>query len=147
MKGAILGASGLALIGAAAFAWHAGLLDRTAAAPEPAQAVAAKAPDRVIGVEELMHDVDRFTGTLRVAGVVAAARADTGAVALIDAAEFRKCGTTTCAELTLPVRWRGPMPALRDAVEVVGEVKSEGGKLVFVADQLRAVDAKGASVP
>ena len=50
--------------------------------------------------------------------------------------EFKKCKTTTCPKLRLPVRWAGAMPEVEDAVQVQGQVEESDGKLVFLAQSL-----------
>ena len=89
-----------------------------------------------IGVEQLMKNVDKYHGPVRVTGVVAVASQQDQKIALIDAEEFRRCGDTHCAELVLPVRWSGTMPKVKDSVLVDGEVKDEAGKMVFVASSV-----------
>ena len=102
---------------------------------------------QVVGVEEFVKNVDGPGGPFRVEGVVSAVSPDEGMIALIDTSEFDKCGVTTCAPLTLPVRWKGRTPSIRDIVELVGRVEeSEGGKLVFVGEKLHKLNPdKGAS--
>lgn len=94
-----------------------------------------------VGVDSFMRNVDRYRRQpLRVEGVVSAASQEEGSLALIDRAEFERCGLG-CAELTLPIRWSGPMPAIQDTVRVQGEVQKDGGKLVFVAGSVEVVGA------
>ena len=97
-----------------------------------------RAEDRrpVVGVETLMKNVDEHPGVLRVEGVVSAVSAERQSLTLIDTRELEECGVTTCAEFKLPVRWKGPMPAVRDVVRVEGEVQERDGKRVFVATGL-----------
>ncbi len=91
-----------------------------------------------IGVEEFAKTVDGPGGPYLLEGVVSAVSAKKQMIALIDTSEFEKCGVTTCAPITVPVRWDGAMPAVRDIVELDGSVEErEGGKLVFVCKELR----------
>ena len=86
-----------------------------------------------VGVDDLMRNPHRCgKGLIRVEGVVSHVVPGDRRVTLIDRREFEKCGLG-CAELTLPVRWSGPMPAVRDLVCMEGEVQDEGGKLIFIA--------------
>ena len=94
----------------------------------------------VIGVEALMHDVDRYRGTLQVEGAVSAASAETQTLALIDTKELERCGVTTCAPLSLPVRWTGTLPAVGQLVRIEGSVSESDGKLVFIAQTLDPVE-------
>ena len=94
----------------------------------------------VVGVEALMHDVDRYRGTLQVEGAVSAASAETQTLALIDTKELEQCGVTTCAPLSLPVRWTGTLPAVGQLVRIEGSVSESDGKLVFIAQTLDPVE-------
>lgn len=99
----------------------------------------SSASKAVLGVETLMRAPDRYPGRVRVEGVVSAVAAKQQTLALIDTREFQQCGTVDCAELALPVRWTGPMPAVRQTIRVEGQVQEAGGKLVFVARRLEKV--------
>ncbi len=99
----------------------------------------AAAPPKILGVDEFMKNVDRYQGRVNLEGVVSAVAPEQQALSLIDAKEFQACGVTTCAQLTLPVQWRGPMPAVRDLVRLEGQAQEVKGKLMFVADKLEKV--------
>jgi hypothetical protein len=92
--------------------------------------------ERVLGVEELMKDVDEFRGTVNIEGVVSQASDDDDTISLIDLRELAQCGVTTCAEYTLPVKWNGRMPAIKDVVKMKGEIKEKDGKLLFFATSI-----------
>lgn len=92
-----------------------------------------------LGVDEFMKNVDRYRDKVSLEGVVSAIVPEQQAVFLIDAKEFQACGVTTCAQLTLPVQWRGPMPAVCDLVRVEGQAQEVKGKLMFMADKLEKV--------
>jgi len=102
--------------------------------------VAAHGVIPVVGVEQLMRDVDQYRGTLQVQGAVSAASAETQTLALIDTKELEQCGVTTCAPLSLPVRWTGTLPAVGQLVCIQGAVSESGGKLVFIAQTLKPVE-------
>jgi hypothetical protein len=93
----------------------------------------------ILGIDDLMKNVDRYRGKVSLQGVVSAVTPGQQAIYLIDAKEFQACGVTTCAQLTLPVQWRGPMPAVGDLVRVDGQAQEVKGKLIFVADKLEQV--------
>ncbi len=93
-------------------------------------------PQAVLGVDEFMKNVDRYPGKVSLEGVVSAVAADRQAVSLIDCGEFQACGVTTCAQLTLPVRWPGPLPGVGDRVKIAGQNEEVKGKLMFVAEKL-----------
>ncbi len=97
---------------------------------------AASSPQAVSGVDDFMKNVDRYRGKVSLEGVVSALAPEHQVISLIDAKEFQACGVTTCAQLTLPVQWRGPMPAVRDLVRVEGQAQELKGKLMFVAEKL-----------
>jgi len=78
------------------------------------------APPKILGVDEFMKNVDRYRGKVSLEGVVSAVAPEKQAISLIDAKEFQACGVTTCAQLILPVQWRGPLPAVRDLVRLEG---------------------------
>jgi hypothetical protein len=87
-----------------------------------------------------MQHADRYPGPVRVDGVVSDVFPDRKMLALIDVKEFKDCKVVTCAQLTLPVRWGGPMPVVASTVRVNGAVKKQGVRRVFVADAMETVD-------
>jgi hypothetical protein len=99
--------------------------------------------DAVLGVDELMRDVDRFEGPVRIEGVVSAVSPGQKRLALIDRAEFEHCGRVDCAALVLPVEWAGAMPQVRQSVRLSGQVHRREGKLILVADSLSTMQADG----
>jgi hypothetical protein len=99
----------------------------------------AAAPPKVLGVDDFMKNVERYRGKVSLEGVVSAVVPEQQALSLIDAKEFQACDGTTCAKLTLPVKWRGPMPVLSDLVRVEGQAQEVNGKLIFVADKVDKV--------
>ncbi len=103
------------------------------------QASEAASPQAILGVDDFMKNVDRYRGKVNLEGVVSAVAPEQQAISLIDRGEFQACNVTTCAQLTLPVQWRGLMPAVRDLVRVEGEAREVEGKLMFVADKLEKV--------
>jgi hypothetical protein len=100
---------------------------------------AAATPQAILGVDNFMKNVDRYRDMVSLEGVVSAVAPDQQAISLIDSGEFQACDVTTCAQLILPVQWRGPMPAVRDLVRLKGQAREVKGKLMFVADTLEKV--------
>lgn len=100
---------------------------------------AAASRPAILGVDEFMKNVDRYRGKVSVEGVVSEVVPEKQAFSLIDPKEFQACGVTTCAQLTLPVQWRGPMPSVHNLVRVEGQAQEVKGKLMFVADKLEKV--------
>ncbi|MBI2191961.1 MAG: hypothetical protein HYU36_08255 [Planctomycetes bacterium] len=138
MRGLCIAAFILAgALGAAAWLWNSG--PRNPSNPH-AENVGRHAP---IGVDDLMRNVDRYrNGPIRVEGVVSLASSPDRTMTLIDDREYEKCGLG-CAELMLPIRWSGAMPAVKEAVRVDGEIQEDGGKLIFVARSVERLDPKG----
>jgi hypothetical protein len=97
-------------------------------------------PIPAVGVRELMQHANRYPGPVLVDGVVSDVFPDRKMLALIDVKEFKDCKVVTCAQLTLPVRWGGPMPVVASTVRVNGAVKKQGVRRVFVADAMETVD-------
>lgn len=96
-----------------------------------------------LGVDDLMRNVERYrNGSVLVEGVVSLASAADKTLTLIDNREFEKCGLG-CAELMLPVRWSGTMPAVKERVRIEGQIQEDGGKLIFVARSVDRLGAKG----
>lgn len=101
---------------------------------------------KVLGVDELVKNVERFSGDLMVEGVVSATSAEKNFLSLIDLAEFVACNSTTCAKLVLPVRWTGAMPPVEARVLVKGSVEKTSDGLVFAALELKTASfAEGAT--
>lgn len=103
--------------------------------PKPPWPEAAK---KVLGVDELVKNVERLSGDLTVEGVVGATSAEKNYLSLIDRAEFEACNSTTCAKLILPVRWTGAMPPVEAWVLVKGRVERTSDGMVFAALELQA---------
>ena len=99
----------------------------------------AASSQKVLGVDDFMKNVDRYRRKVSLEGVVSAVASEQQAISLIDGGEFQACGVTTCARLTLPVQWRGPLPAVGDLVRIEGQAQEVKGKLMFVADKLEKV--------
>lgn len=100
-----------------------------------------------LGVEDFMRNVDKYPGERKVEGVVSSIPGKDGLLTLIDTQELEKCGVVTCSSLSLPVRWEGVAPALRDVVRVSGHVEKDGEKLLFVALALEQVPRPVAGTP
>ncbi len=107
-------------------------------APKPSAAKSSQT-NAVLSVENFMKNVDRYRGSVRVEGVVAAVSATNQMLGLIDTREFQTCGLEKCG-LSLPVRWTGPMPALGQAVHADGRVQETEGKLVLVAKTVEKIE-------
>lgn len=87
-------------------------------------------------IEALAKQPDNYRGPIRVRGVVSAVFPDQKMLALIDSKEVEACGVTTCANLSLPVQWEGPMPGVGDQIFAKGQVRTTGAKLIFIASAI-----------
>jgi hypothetical protein len=96
----------------------------------------------IVGVREFMKNVTKYQGTVSVEGVVSKISPKQKMLALIDTQEFRECKVVTCAQLTLPVRWKGEMPKVATVVRVDGEVRSEDGQRFFFARDIKTIKTK-----
>jgi hypothetical protein len=104
-------------------------------------------PARSLDVDEFMTNIDHYNGLARIVGVVSEVWPEKEMLALIDVSEFKNCGVTDCARLTLPVCWPGSMPVDKDIVLVEGEVKESEEKLVFIAHTLEKVELESVGSP
>ena len=101
------------------------------------ETVAGSSLSPMLEVDQLIKEVDRHKGLIRVEGIVTAVVPDRQMVALVDIEQYKKCGVLMCPTyLVLPVMWSGTMPSLKDAVIVEGQVKESGGKLILEAKSL-----------
>jgi hypothetical protein len=92
-----------------------------------------------LAVAALMRDAERHKGPVVVEGVVSRVYAKEQKLGLIDTAEFKRCGTVTCADMVLPVRWTGSMPEPKALVRIEGEVRKGAAGLEFLARSLEKV--------
>ena len=96
----------------------------------------------IVGVREFMKNVTKYQGRVSVEGVVSNISPKQKMLALRDTQEFRECKVVTCAQLTLPVRWKGEMPKVATVVRVHGEVRSEDGQRFFFARDIKTIKTK-----
>lgn len=106
----------------------------------PAVTAEPEAPVARYGVAEFMRQPTPIGTPARVRGVVSSVAAADRRLTLIDEAEYRDCGATTCAELALPVSWPGPYPAPGATVELQGSVVDDGGRRLFAAARIVSGD-------
>ena len=118
----------------------AGCSNQQNSPPAPVKAEEPSAAPSEIGVDELMKNVDKYSGDVTVLGVVKAVSDQDGRLSLIDYEEYKRCRVVTCSLLTLPVKWDGKMPSITDIVRMSGHVEEEGEKLVFAANSLEKTE-------
>jgi hypothetical protein len=109
-------------------------------AAEP-QASTAKeeANSPIVHVDELAERPSEHAGEIALRGVVARVSQDAGLFSVIDSREFESCGTVTCAEHYLPVKFSGEIPKPKTIVQLTGRtIKTEKG-LLFEAERLEVV--------
>ncbi len=110
--------------------------------PDPVQAASlAESEKAIVNVEDLMAKPDQHKGRVSVAGIVSGVSVEQKTLALIDRREFSECGVTTCAKLTLPIQWLGPMPDVEDEIILRGEIQNMNEKLIFVAKSLKKLSS------
>lgn len=130
---------GVIVLGAGVTTWKSRNVSSTRNDPTKEARIANAGPV-LVGVEDLMRKVEKYRHhRVRVEGVVSGVSPEHRTLGLIDCREFERCGVTTCAQLTLPVEWAGPMPKTEETVRVEGEVQETGGKLIFVAGGVEKV--------
>lgn len=110
--------------------------------PDAAASVSDRQTASVIGVDAFMRAGSEEEQPMVIEGVVSAVSSDENMMALIDRLEYEQCSSLSCAKLTLPVRWVGPMPRLGQTVHATGRVADEDSGKVFVAQTLNAVEVE-----
>ena len=101
----------------------------------PADRAFAGAPQEV----QAILSAKSLATRIDVVGVVSRRDAAKGTFALIDRAECSKCPSTSCAPPSLPVRWTGTLPGVRESVRVKGSIRdTRDGKFLF-AESVEAV--------
>jgi hypothetical protein len=104
---------------------------------EPQQQAAEASAQAVLGVDQLIQNVNEYHGgIITVEGVVSAVSDEQQMLGLIDTREFAKCQITSCSRLTLPIRWTGAMPLKEETIQVKGAVQAVGKSFVFVAEMI-----------
>ena len=94
----------------------------------PADCAFAGAPQEV----QAILSAKSLATRIDVVGVVSRRDSAKGTFALIDRAECSKCPSTSCAPPSLPVRWTGTLPGVRESVRVKGSVRdTKAGKFLF----------------
>lgn len=111
------------------------LSSAAAKAVEKAPPVKASA----LGVATLMGEPEKHRGPVLVEGVVAKVFPKEQKLGVIDADEFRRCGTVTCAAEILPVKWAGALPEPKSFVRIEGEIRKGAAGLEFVARSVEKI--------
>ena len=93
----------------------------------------------ILGIRYYMQNVEKYSGIIKVEGVVSLIRPSKKLIALIDMEEYKECKVVTCANLKLPVFWEGDLPAVYDVLQVKGEMANRDGGRVFIAKELKKI--------
>jgi hypothetical protein len=99
-------------------------------------------PKEIVTVEQLFENPKNYPGSVCIEGIVSEVSPEQKIFTLIDFQEYRLCGTTGCALLTLPVQWNEEMPYIEDTVQVTGEVNYQNRNLVLKGQKLNIVHKK-----
>lgn len=92
-----------------------------------------------LNINDLGADPGAYSGTLTVVGVTAAfTQQDRTLFGVMDKKELQ-CKTPNCNKMILPVRFRGPLPALGDEVLLSGSLTKETAGYFFVAEQVEVL--------
>lgn len=115
---------------------------------ESAASTSANLPTdaKVVGVDAVAKDPKKHAGRVAIEGVVAKVFTVRGAFNLIDVTEFAACGTTDCAEYSVPVlvpkdEFQGDLPKEKETVLVIGDVQPNEKGYLFVVQEVRRKDA------
>ena len=111
----------------------------TTAAPS-ASGGGAQPTEVALSVDELAAHPERYKKPVSVRGVVAYVSEKEHTVVLISEAEFASCGSTSCPEVALPVRWQNALPSVTDRVLVHGQVEKVRKGFLFVARSTEIVE-------
>lgn len=90
-------------------------------------------------VNDVASDPGAFDGSLTVVGIVNAyAQSDATLVGVMDKKELQ-CTTPNCKKVLLPVKLKGPRPAIGDEVRISGTFSLETWGYVFHADKMEVL--------
>lgn len=128
--------AGLVVAGGMAFAF---LRDRAGLSIQPAAAESDASMPKVVHVDELAAEPNKFNGEFVLRAVVAGVKESEGVISVIDSREFESCGVLTCAENYLPVKLGGKLPQPKTIVELTGHVIKSDKGLLFEASRLDVV--------
>lgn len=101
--------------------------------PEPGVA------DKILTVTDLCTRPERFTGDIKILGVVRTIKNDKNLFGLADIDDpdaSQPSGCSSCGDLTVPVLNPGEMPEIGDRVIVTGRVEESPEGLVFAAKEV-----------
>ena len=91
----------------------------------------------ILGVRHYMNNFSKYSSqTVQIEGIVSKIYKKRNIIGLIDIQELKECKVVTCAQLTLPIRWNGEMPQIRNRISIIGKAKKEQNGFIFIADSL-----------
>lgn len=104
----------------------------------------ASAPPAIetVGVDAVAKDPTAHGGPIAIEGVVGQVVQSRGAFTIIDVAEFKMCGVTTCARYSVPVmvspeEFEGTLPENKQTVVVIGELEPLEAGYRLLVDEVR----------
>ena len=106
---------------------------------EPALAARSGPASKFVHVDDLARSPGGFTGEIVLRAAVVGVNRSEGVFGVIDSREFESCGSLSCAENTLPVKFGGKLPPPRAVVEITGRVVRDERGLVIDARLVEAV--------
>ncbi len=95
-----------------------------------------------VGVNAVMTDPGAYTGQIAITGVVQQVDKPSATITMIDKTEYETCGLTPCGSAgLLPIylpaaQYDGSLPALKDQVVVIGEIKTTPQGAYFDVERL-----------
>lgn len=93
----------------------------------------------IVQVDDLAANPGRFQGEIVVQAVVARVKPAEGIFAVIDAREFERCRSVTCAQHYVPVKFAGTLPKSETVVQMIGQIVSTDKGMVFQAKSVEAI--------
>ena len=103
-----------------------------------ASAGEAKKEQTVFSVKQYMTTSP--SGTATVQGVVSQVYSDEHFIALVDSSNCKTNCKTSCKKPTLPIRWTGAFPKVKDVVRFTGATQEKKGERFFVATSMTTVN-------
>ncbi len=92
--------------------------------------------DGVLTVKQVSEHPGKFTGQIRILGIVSQVEQEQALFGLVDKAEGFSCLPGECSDCLVPVSWDGPMPEIGQITIVTGQIKSSSQGLVVTASKV-----------
>ena len=92
--------------------------------------------DGVLTVKQVSEHPGKFTGQIRILGIVSQVEKEQALFGLVDKAEGFSCLPGECSDCLVPVSWDGPMPEIGQTIIVTGRVETSPQGLVVTASKV-----------